>query len=37
VVTPRYPRFGDFRALADRFDPDGRFRNAWTERVLGLA
>lgn len=37
VVTPRYPRFGDFRDLVGRFDPEGRFRNAWTERKLGLA
>jgi xylitol oxidase len=37
VVTPRYPRFADFRELAERFDPEGRFRNAWTERKLGLA
>jgi xylitol oxidase len=37
VVTPLYPRFADFRDLAERFDPEGRFRNAWTERTLGLA
>jgi xylitol oxidase len=37
VVTPRYPRFADFCGLAERFDPEGRFRNAWTERKLGLA
>ena len=36
VVTPRYPRMGDFLDLARRFDPDGRFRNDWTARVLGL-
>jgi xylitol oxidase len=36
VIAPRYPRLDDFRDLARRSDPDGRFRNAWTERVLGL-
>jgi xylitol oxidase len=37
VVTPRYPRLGEFRELAERYDPQGRFRNAWTARKLGLA
>lgn len=31
----RYPRFGDFLAIRDRFDPDRVFANAYTERVLG--
>ena len=31
-----YPRFADFHALADRLDPRGQFRNAYTERVLGF-
>lgn len=35
VVAPRYQRWDDFRALAARLDPGGRFRNAWTARVLG--
>ena len=35
-IAPLYPRFEDFRELAGRFDPEGRFRNAWTARVLGL-
>ncbi len=35
VIGSRYPRRGDFRALADRFDPDRRFRNAFVRRVLG--
>lgn len=30
-----YPRLGDFRALAERYDPDGRFRNAFVRRVIG--
>lgn len=36
VLAPLYPRWDDFRALAGRFDPQGRFRNDWTARVLGL-
>jgi xylitol oxidase len=36
-LAPLYPRWSDFLELAQRFDPDGRFRNAWTERHLGLA
>lgn len=34
-VRRRYPRWTDFAALRERFDPDGRFRNAYTAR-LGL-
>lgn len=30
-----YPRFGDFRALRDELDPDRRFANPYTTRVLG--
>ena len=30
-----YPRFDDFRAVRERFDPEGRFANAYVERVLG--
>jgi FAD-linked oxidoreductase len=30
-----YPRFGDFLALRDRIDPERRFANAYTTRVLG--
>jgi len=32
-----YPRFGDFRALRDRLDPERRFTNAYLDRVLGTA
>ena len=35
-VVPKYERFTDFRALAAEFDPQGRFRNPYLERVLGL-
>lgn len=31
-----YPRLSEFRELVHGFDPSGRFRNPWTERVLGL-
>ena len=34
VVRRRYPRFDDFRALAQRFDPAGRFRNAVLDDLL---
>lgn len=34
-VVGRYPRFGDFRALAERYDPAGRFRGGYVERMLG--
>jgi xylitol oxidase len=36
-LRPAYPRFDDFRALADRLDPDHKFRNAWLARHLDLA
>ena len=31
-----YPRFADFRLLAARHDPEGKFRNAWLDRLLGV-
>ncbi|MCA9858277.1 MAG: FAD-binding protein [Thermomicrobiales bacterium] len=31
-LTPRYPKMDDFRALANRLDPKGKFRNAFLER-----
>jgi alditol oxidase len=35
-IGPLYERLGDFRALLDRFDARGAFRNDWlTEHVLG--
>lgn len=33
-VMSRYERLGDFRALAARHDPDGRFRNAFTDTYI---
>ncbi len=30
-----YPRFGDFAALAQRYDPAGTFRNDWLASLLG--
>ena len=30
-----YPRWPDFQAIRARLDPEGRFRNAYTDRVLG--
>lgn len=34
-LAPRYPRFADAQALRDRLDPEHRFANAYTRRVLG--
>ncbi|MBD8078542.1 FAD-binding protein [Cellulosimicrobium arenosum] len=36
AVAARYPRFDDFRALAERYDPAGRFRGGFVERLLSL-
>jgi L-gulonolactone oxidase len=36
TLAPRYPEWERFRAVRRRLDPDGRFRNASTDRVLGL-
>lgn len=37
-LAPLYPRFDDFRALARRLDPDGKFRNAFLDRnVFGTS
>ncbi|MFD8999908.1 FAD-binding protein [Streptomyces sp. NPDC059582] len=35
VVRGRYPRLGDFRALARELDPAGKFTNAFVRDVLG--
>ncbi|MEJ8279409.1 D-arabinono-1,4-lactone oxidase [Pseudonocardia spirodelae] len=35
-LRPRYPRFDDVVAVRDRFDPEGRFRNPYLDRVLGV-
>ncbi|MGY3567283.1 D-arabinono-1,4-lactone oxidase [Sinomonas sp. RB5] len=34
-IAPLYPRFEDFRGLAAQRDPDGVFRNAYLDRLLG--
>ncbi|HEV2370148.1 MAG TPA: D-arabinono-1,4-lactone oxidase [Acidimicrobiales bacterium] len=34
-LAPAYPRWDDFQAARRRLDPAGRFRNAYTDRVLG--
>ncbi len=35
-LAPAYPRWGDFRALAERLDPERKLRNAFLARHLGL-
>jgi L-gulonolactone oxidase len=35
TLRPRYPDWGRFQSVRARLDPEGRFANAWTERVLG--
>jgi L-gulono-1,4-lactone dehydrogenase len=35
TLAPRYPRWADFQRVRARLDPEGRFANAYTERVLG--
>ncbi|MEO7222000.1 MAG: FAD-binding protein [Devosia sp.] len=34
AFQPLYPRLGDFRALATRYDPDGKFRNAFIDEFV---
>ena len=36
-VAPAYPRLADFRALAERLDPERKLRNEFLARHLGLA
>ena len=35
VLRARYPDWDRFQAVRARLDPEGRFANAWTDRVLG--
>jgi L-gulonolactone oxidase len=35
TLARRYPRWHDFRDVRARLDPEGRFRNVYTDRVLG--
>jgi len=37
ALRERYPRFDEFVALRDKYDPTGVFRNAYLDRVLGIA
>ncbi len=36
ILAPLYPRFADFRGLAERYDPRGVFRNTFLEQKLAL-
>jgi L-gulono-1,4-lactone dehydrogenase len=35
TLRPRYPEWDRFQAIRAKLDPEGRFANAWTDRVLG--
>jgi FAD-linked oxidoreductase len=35
TLAPRYPQWGRFLEMRDRLDPERRFANAYTRRVLG--
>jgi L-gulonolactone oxidase len=35
TLRSRYPEWDRFQAIRARLDPEGRFANAWTDRVLG--
>jgi L-gulonolactone oxidase len=35
TLRPRYPGWDRFQAVRARLDPDGRFGNGWTDRVMG--
>ena len=35
TLRARYPQWDRFQAVRARLDPEGRFANSWTERVLG--
>jgi L-gulonolactone oxidase len=35
TLRPRYPEWDHYQAVRARLDPQGRFANEWTERVLG--
>ncbi|HEY3960350.1 MAG TPA: D-arabinono-1,4-lactone oxidase [Solirubrobacteraceae bacterium] len=35
TLQPLYPDWNRFQAVRARLDPEGRFGNAWTDRVLG--
>lgn len=33
-IRERYPKFGDFQALVEKYDPNGKFRNDYMDRLL---
>ena len=35
TLAERYPRWDDFQRIRSRLDPEGLFRNDYTDRVLG--
>jgi L-gulono-1,4-lactone dehydrogenase len=35
TLAPRYPEWDRFQAVRARLDPEGRFRNAYLDRILG--
>jgi xylitol oxidase len=35
TIRERYERFTDFAGLVKGYDPDGKFRNAWLDDLLG--
>lgn len=35
TLAPRYPEWERFQAIRRRLDPEGRFANTYTDRVLG--
>jgi xylitol oxidase len=35
TIRSRYERFADFVELVKEYDPDGKFRNAWLDDLLG--
>jgi L-gulonolactone oxidase len=37
TLAPRYPEWDRFQAVRKRLDPDGRFSNAYLDRVLGAS
>ncbi len=37
TLAPRYPEWDRFQAVRRRLDPEGRFANRYTDRVLGRA
>jgi L-gulono-1,4-lactone dehydrogenase len=36
TLRARYPAWSRFQRVRARLDPEGRFRNAYTDRVLGV-